>query len=310
MRQQEFTITESDKTILLSLCRFHYLTAAQLSRLVYPKLHDENRYAQRRLKRLADAGYVMRLRALPEPQYGQAPHVFTLRRKGRQLLDAWGVDMPSYYRPSEEIEKARNNPFMAHTLAAIDVLIAADRLCQQHPVTCPQVLSERALKATRVYVNLPIAGDESGRTRKTAVIPDAWFQLAVASQPLLSIALELDRATQKQKAWRQKVHALTLWAQGPYRQAFDTDNLTIAVVTPTTDRRDDLRAWTYHELAQQQSLNLADIFLFTATSPASCTPAQFFFGSIWYLPHEPQPVSLLDPPAPVATERQVSLHAV
>src|SRR3954467_11687615 len=191
MRQQAFIITEADRAILLALFRFRYLTAAQVSRLLYPKLSNENRYSQRRLRRLTDAGYVLRLRELPTPRYGAAPHVFTLGTLGRRYLAASGMTVPSYYRPSDETKKARNNPFMAHTLAAVDVLIAADRLCQDQAVVCPRLLTERALKTEPVFVELPVNGDNAGRTRRVAVIPDAWLQLAVAGGPTISIALEL-----------------------------------------------------------------------------------------------------------------------
>src|SRR5207248_7162369 len=100
MRQQTgFTMGEVDEAILRALARYHYLTAAQGSRLLYPHLADENRYMQRRLKELEKAGYILRLRALPTPRYGQAPHVFTLARRGRQYLTTLGVPVKPYFRP-------------------------------------------------------------------------------------------------------------------------------------------------------------------------------------------------------------------
>ena len=39
-------------------------------------------------KRLVDSDYVLRLRALPMPRYGQAPHVFALGRRGRTYLSS------------------------------------------------------------------------------------------------------------------------------------------------------------------------------------------------------------------------------
>src|SRR3954453_3738460 len=100
MMTNAYIITEADRTVLLALNRFHYLTAAQLSRLLYPKLKDENRYAQRKLKQLAAADYALQLRALPKPQYGQAPYVYTLARKGRMYVQGLGVTVDSYFRPS------------------------------------------------------------------------------------------------------------------------------------------------------------------------------------------------------------------
>ena len=138
MDQAAYTITEVDRSILLALGRFHYLTAAQASRLLYPNLNDNNRYMQRLTKRLVDSGYILRLRALPKPRTGQDPHVFALARKGRTYLQMLGFPVEPYFRPSEEKRATENSPFMTHRLEAIDVMIAADLLCRQNPsITCP-----------------------------------------------------------------------------------------------------------------------------------------------------------------------------
>src|SRR5688572_27143940 len=146
MEKNPYLIKEADRSLLFALGRFHYLTAAQANRLLYPHNSDENRYVQRLLKRLVDGGYVLRLRALPPPLIGRASHVFTLAGNGRKYLQACGVSVEPYFRPSEEARTTQNSPFMLHRLAAIDVMIAADRLCRDVPqVTCPQMLSEREL---------------------------------------------------------------------------------------------------------------------------------------------------------------------
>jgi hypothetical protein len=301
-------INKADETMLCALARFHYLTTAQVSRLVYPNLSDENRYAQRRLKQLVDDQYLLRLRALPAPRYGQAPHVFTLGKRGRQYLEALGVRIRPYFRPSEETRAAENYPFMTHRLAAIDVLIAAECLCRDYPVTCPQMLTERELKHTAVRVDVPPGPHATETTtRRVAVIPDAWFQLRVEHQPPISIALELDRGTEDQMVWRRKVAALALWAIGPYREAFATDNVTIAVVCPDGTRLDTLVAWTIRELSGRGLGDLADIFLFTAESPVSASPALFFFGTVWSVPQGPERVSLLDPP-PKTVSKEVPIY--
>jgi hypothetical protein len=295
--ESRFTpITETDRAILVALARYHYLTAAQASRLLYPRLTDENRYMQRRFKRLVDVDLVLRLRALPMPRYGQAPHVFTLAHKGRVFVQSQGVSVQPYFRPSEERQVAENNPIMQHRLAAVDVLVAADRLCRDFAVTCPRLLPERALRRHPVHVAI------GHGARRVAVIPDGWFQLCVNGNPPLSIALELDRAQEDQALWREKIAGYIEWAPGPYRQVFATDNLTIAVVTTTGTRVNQLRVWTMRELAKRDALALSDLFLFTCASPVTVKPWDFFFGLHWLLPHQSQPVSLLDPPVTVVRE--------
>jgi hypothetical protein len=287
-------LSQADLAVLAAVAEFSYLTAGQLGRLLYPDCHDDHRYARRRLARLADAGLLLRLSGLPGPRYGSMPRVYTLDRAGRQLLGA----TDTYFRPAEEHQKAGNQLFMAHTLATVDVLIAAELLCQTTPVTMPKLLTERQLRAHPIRVMLPAGADKPARS--VAVIPDAWFELAVAGRQPDPIAVELDRGTHDQKRWRAKVAALAAWAEGPYRQVFDAQTLTIAVITPEEARRDILRRWTHQELTRlgRQSL---DVFLFTSADPAAIAPAQFFFGPCWYEPEAAEPVSLLLPaPKPVA----------
>src|SRR3954449_13555584 len=94
MTQTAYLIKEADQSILYALARFHYLTAKQTNRLLYPNNRsDRGRYVQRLLKRLVDADYVLRLRALPQPRYGQPEPVFTLAQKGREYLHGMGISV-------------------------------------------------------------------------------------------------------------------------------------------------------------------------------------------------------------------------
>jgi hypothetical protein len=217
-----------------------------------------------------------------------------------------GVTVEQYFRPSEEAKASENSPFMAHRLAAIDVLIAADSLCRDFPVSCPRLLTERELKQSPVRVRVPrVAGGAGTSSRTVAVIPDAWFQLQVAGdddEHPVSIALELDRGTEDQQAWRRKVAALSLWATGPYRAAFEAENLTIAVACLDARRRDTLADWTMRELSARSLDNIGDIFLFTAVSPLDVPPVRFFFRRLWRLASAPERVSLLDPPLSIEGE--------
>ena len=283
-------LNRSDLAILSAVARFHYLTAYQTNRLVFPGCHDGFRYARRRLARLVEAGFLLRLKPLSVPHRGAAAHVFTLATAGRRLL---GLQHRSF-RPNEEQEKAGNLPFLEHTLATIDVLIAAELLCRTAPVSMPRLLVERELRAHPVRVQL--VSRDGTQHRSVAVIPDAWFELAVGDQRPVAIAVELDRGSEDQKRWRAKVEALAAWALGPYREAFGAETLTIATVTPTAARREQLRTWTAQELSRIGQPALGEIFLFTSADPVTTSPRTFLFGRCWFEPVAPEPVSLLFPP--------------
>lgn len=192
---------------------------------------------------------------------------------------------------------------MEHTLAAVDVLVAAEHLCRiDTRVTLTRLLAERQLKRMNVRVQ-PVGGHDDSRA--VAVIPDAWFELQVLDEPPIAIALELDRSTEHQNHWRRKIAALTAWAEGPYRAAFQADNLTVAVVTPSRQRREQLTDWTTRELQTIGRTGLAELFLLTEASPVTTPPETFFFEPLWYPAGEHDPVSLLD--APESAEEEVSL---
>ncbi len=312
MNQPAYVIREADEAILLALARFHYLTAAQVSRLFYPTMHDRNREAQRRTKDLADAGYILRLGgALPQQQYGRRPNVCTLTDKGRKYVQELGATVQPYFRPQEDRRGYQNFPFMRHTLASIDVLITAERLCLEHDVSCPHMLTERDLKHTALRVDVP-AGPNGQNSRSVAVIPDGWFQLQVGEQQPISIALELDRATEVQKIWRQKVAAYSVWAGDgvPYEKAFETDNLTIAVVCPDERRCRMLIDWTLRELKLRGAEDFAELFLFTYVSPETTDPYQFFFAPVWQAAGQKQRIPLLDVPAGFVPEAAVPRRGV
>ena len=298
MNQPTYVIRDADEVILLALARFHYLTAAQVSRLFYPTMRDRNREAQRRTKDLADAGYILRLGALPKPTYGKRPNVCTLTDKGRKYVQGLGASVRPYFRPAEEKRAYENSPFMRHTVAAIDVLVSAERLCLDYDVSCPRMLTERDLKQTALRVNVP-ASEKGQAVRTVAVIPDGWFQLEAGEEPPMSIAVELDRATEEQKIWRQKVAAYSAWAadDGPYAEAFETNTLTIAVVCPDERRCKMLIDWTLRELRLRGQEELADFFLFTHASPETTKPYDFFFSSLWIGAERKGLLPLLDTPA-------------
>jgi hypothetical protein len=307
MSQAGSLITEVDESILHALARFHYLTAAQASRLFYPNLRDENRYMQRRFRKLIDAGHVLRLGCLPVPSRGSSPYVYTLARKGREYLKGLGITVEDYYRPSEERRAVENRPFMLHRLATIDVLIALERLCRDsEQVQCLQMLTERELRHGAVRVDVPPSPQStSGAPRRVAVIPDAWFQVSLAGGPPIAVAVEVDRGTEEQKVWREKIAAYSVWVNGPYQAAFASDYLTIAVACPSERRRSVLMDWTMRELRTRNIAHFGQLFVFTATSPVEATPQRFFFSKVWREAGAVKPTSLLDGPVIKGDEQGV-----
>jgi Replication-relaxation len=283
-------LTETDFLVLRAVNRFRYLTAAQLNRLLWPNnTRDKNRYAQLRLQRLVVDEYLLPLRGLPRP----GPRVHALAWRGRKALLALGESVPSYYRPSELIETGENPVFLPHTLAVIDVLIAAERLTHDFDIRLTQLCTERELRRLRPRVSVPGVPGYTSAWQVT-VIPDAVFSLAVGAQTQ-HFVLEVDRGTERQGAWRRKVAALTQWIDSPGSAALlPGEYVTVMVVTPIPQRREQLRRWTARELTTRGLTQHAGMFALSSASPVALTPQAFFMGEHWHPPSIGTPDSLID----------------
>ncbi len=286
-------VTPAKWAILLALHRYFYLTACQTTRLRYAA--GSLTRAQALLKELADDGFCQRL-FLPRPSaHGRLPAVYTLGRLGRRHLGALGIDVPARLRPSAEREHAYL--FLAHTLAVNDCLIAAELLSRRAPqITIDRMLHERTLRR----MPIPVADPDGGRA---SVIPDGWLDLRVAVSGGIDrscIALEVDRGTTEQRAFRRKVARWIAAADGPYQAAFGTDLLTVAVVaTPGEGRADQLLDWIAAELATVHRQERAELFLVTAVDAAVVDPLAFFTGPVWRRCDQTTPVPLIEESGPI-----------
>jgi hypothetical protein len=106
----------------------------------------------------------------------------------------------------------------------------------------------------------------------------------------------LDRGTEDQKVWREKIAAYSVWVDGPYQEAFDSDNLTIAVACPNERRQAVLMDWTLRELKSRKIDHFGELFVFTSVSPVEVTPQRFFFGKVWREGASAKSTNLLDSP--------------
>ncbi|MGD9685352.1 MAG: replication-relaxation family protein [Candidatus Obscuribacterales bacterium] len=277
----------SDEQVLRSLHRFHYLSSRQLCRLAYSR--GSLTYAQSKLKKLTDAGYCQRIWVPKRAQYGSAPSVYALARRGINHLRAIGLDLNGRFHPSEK--RSLSYLFLNHVLELNDVLISAELLSRAMPqYRLAALRHDQDLKRTPVAVRTKSGG-------KAAVIPDAWLDLRIQERFQVCLAVELDRGTEEQKRWRQKVANLIAYAGGPYQEAFGTHSLTFAVITTAGDKRLlDLLRWTEAELESMGETSQGDLFLFTSLSPAAAESIEIFLARCWLQPFSQEPVALLESP--------------
>jgi hypothetical protein len=154
----------SEKT-LVALAEFDYLTASQLTRLLYaPSSHA---HVRKQLNALVAAGFVIPLVG----RFVTMPRLYTLTGTGYSYAAALSVTQEHRVRPAEEQEKAHNLYFIQHTIAVTDVLIAARLLSRTVPaIRLTRLITERELKRT-TYVEVP---------ERRCLEPDASVQFTVA----------------------------------------------------------------------------------------------------------------------------------
>lgn len=285
----------AESLILLSVMQFHCITALQLTKLLWQP--SSLTWVQSMLRGLADAGYLERDRIPTRQSRGPAPYFYAITRKGMQHLRNLGGTIPARARPYRV--SAWSYLHIAHMLAVNEVLIAAEQLTQTYPVvTLARVLHDVDLKRTPVRVPLP---DGSTQT----VVPDGFldFEVRIEAGYRLPICLEIDRATEGQTKFRQKVRALLAFSRGPYQQAFRRQMLTIAVITTAgVERRDALLSWTETELdALHVSDDELDLFRFAAfpldwdvPEAQRPTPTTLYLEPVWRTPFSHELVSLLE----------------
>ena len=284
MGRQSLILTSADERILGALWRYHYLGSQQVQRLLYSP--GSLTLVQSRMKRLTELGFTQRLWIPKRTPRGSTPAVYTLARRGLNHLRT-EYSTTRRFHPSEQ--RSLSYLFLSHTLELNDFLIAAELLCRWSPeFRLAGLVHERDLKRHPAYVT-----DDSGR--RCAVIPDAWIDLRIQESFQVCLVVELDRGTEEQKRWRQKVSHLLAYASGPYQELFETRSLTIAVVTTAGEwRLRELLNWTQDELEARREASQADLFLFTSANPGQMDAERMFLKPVWFQPTKQAPIALLE----------------
>lgn len=268
--------------ILQSFTRFDYLTAPQLTRLLFSP--GSLTYVQAHLKDLFHAGYLSRLFLPSTTPYGSSLAIYTLDGKGHRYLRAMGAIPAVRFRARERAQ--REWLFLRHTLGATDLMILGLQLAKFEPgVEIAQLATERELKRSPVYV--------ASNQDRLGIVPDGWLDIRLKSGQTC-LAFELDRGTVDRNRYQRKLRGLVQYARGPYQAAFGTNSLTIAFVATVGEQRAKaLIDWTQTTLSDLRAHHQADIFRFAAFDPAKENARDVFFGARWHRPFDPAPLPLL-----------------
>jgi hypothetical protein len=126
MMRKPMQLRKAWEKIISALAQFDYLTAAQVTRLLYAP--TSLTHVQEQMKLLVDASLVITLggKAL------DLPLIYALSGTGRQYAYSLGAPARTRFQPSEVVDAGHNPYFLKHTMSVIDVLIAARLLSQTH----------------------------------------------------------------------------------------------------------------------------------------------------------------------------------
>jgi len=262
-----YRLSQADEAILHSFILYPYLTIDQITRLHYAR--GSATYVSTKLKTLLEHKYLFR----PNRLSATMPYIYCLGIRGVRFLRIQGVDVS--FHPSEH--ETMSYPFLQHTLAVNEFLLAASLLPRANPsLTLFAIKHDFTLKRTM-----------------RGVVPDGWMDFRMGRHQQC-IWLELDRGTMEQKRFRRKISNLLAFAMHGYEEAFGTPSLTIAFATTAGETRlKNIVKWTQQELTAQQKTEEADLFRFTTVPTQELDPTWLFCKPIWNCPFATETVSLL-----------------
>jgi hypothetical protein len=263
--------------ILLALARFDYLTAEQVTRLLYAA--SSLAFVRKKLKSLVaeELIFVLGGRAV------NLPVLYTLSGKGRHYVSQLGTPATKRFRPAEEREKAANAFFLRHTIAVTDVLIAACRLTHTVPeIVLTRMYLERELKRI-IYVE-PVLPIREGKThqRTLCLEPDAAVDFTIHEEWQDFFHIEVYRSNLREDRFKHKIAGYAAYALSTtHQELFHTPSLAIAVFCATDPMAQSLKRWTEEVLQTLPQPELGEQFFFTSSDPATVSPEELFLSPVW-----------------------------
>lgn len=259
-------LMERDVQVVLAVYEYRVLRREQLQQMFFPSPNTANE----RLKRLYQHGYLERRQVPVVYGQGTAQALYLLGEKGADLVaERLGID-----RGAVKWRAAQNRvsaSFLEHTLMVNQVRLAFMLAAEEAGYAIATWVGEEELKATRDYVHITTA---EGRRRRVAVIPDGYFILDLGSKRA-HFFLEVDRATEANKRWGQKVQAyLEYIRSGQYKARYQVSSLRVLTVTTGEKRLANLKRAT-------EEAGGGQIFWFTTEEEAS--EQRLLADAIWWM---------------------------
>jgi Replication-relaxation len=267
-------MVKGTEKMLLSLARFGYLTAAQVTRLCFAT--GSRTYVHAGLKSLVDAGFAVALGG----RGTHLPYVYTPTGTGYTVASTLlGIPQRRRVRSREEEKKAANQYFLQHTIAVSDVLIAAQLLSHTVPdITLNRLYLERELKR-KIYVPHGNAGTS---LRDSCLEPDAAVEFLLQRKWREFFHIEVYRTHLREERFKHKIHTYAAYAASiRHQELFQTSALAIAMFCTDDHLTETLKQWTEEVLQEGQQRELGERFFFSSVNPATAKPQEIFLSPVW-----------------------------
>jgi hypothetical protein len=242
-------LTDRDRRIIEVVYQLRFLTRDQIKKLEFEK--GSMTACQRRLSLLFHNGYLTAVHKPITTGYGSSKRIYCLSRKGAALIShLYGENEAGKIKWDEKQNKVEHF-FIEHNLAINDVRIAFLKSAKADGDYNLFWFSEKEVKAWKEKVDDP---ENSGKT--LAITPDSFFYL-LGQKKKAYYFLEIDRATEANRRWRDKIRGYVEYIKsGKYQQRFQTSALRVLTVTTSDKRMANLIKTT-------QSVENAYFFLFS-----------------------------------------------
>lgn len=306
--------TEVDGRIIETVYQYFLITNEQVTHALYSKGSFST--VKARLAKLVKQEYLMAFRK-PTAR-GRRPIIYSTATKGLQYVKSQGFDVPTRFRPNEIRDLENNLPFLNHTLAVNDFLIAARNLEKHYPqITLHEARHERFLKQDPDKYPVPIYDEEGKLIREevATLIPDGFLDFHIRDEEQKKIyrcciLLELDRGKVEAKQFKRKIRKLVAFVKsGMYTRKYKSRKVTIAFATTAGETRvGKMQDWTRSELAKtKEPPEISQMFVFTAlphlidpetneeVEALNLDPETLFLSPVWVVPFQKTrpPITLL-----------------
>jgi hypothetical protein len=272
-------ITKAEDAILRALVTFPYATGKQITSLLYSD--SSHRSVLQLMKQLADRELVLRKPLPSQILKGSVPYVYWLSAAGRHYLESLGYDFSQWVYPHQM--KLTQSSHLWHALAVNDFLIAGVNVANSTPDL--QLMDIRHDLVMQMTMSLPVKSD-------------GWQLFHIKGIEEAGIWLELDRGTELEKVWKEKIEKIIMYIDSSCENDFGTSAVTLAAVVPAnilgaSDRVRKLKVWTENQLTKMNKAYEHDLFRFLVL-PETYTPDWLYLSPVWDRPFDTRKHRLVD----------------